>query len=262
MKADNPRASVHIVGAGLIGREHRRRPHGRGMARDDRRPGRERREARARHRRGGVRATDDAPDLVVVAVPPAAAADAVVAALRAWPEAVVTDVASVKEPIARAVEKTGQGQPLRRVAPDGGPRGLRRPRGPGRPVPRPPVGAVPQRRLGVRPGTRPRDRRGARRRRRRHGRRPPRCGRRPHLPRPPGGRLRRRRGSRGARSGGRRPRGPGSARRHAHRGERARDVGGHRAPQRAQPPRDASTHHRRPREGPGGRRTWARRSAP
>lgn len=41
----------------------------------------------------------EAPDLVVVAAPPDVAAEVVVAQLRAWPAAVVTDVASVKSAI-------------------------------------------------------------------------------------------------------------------------------------------------------------------
>ncbi|NUO90276.1 MAG: prephenate dehydrogenase [Dermatophilaceae bacterium] len=41
----------------------------------------------------------DAPDVVVVAAPPDVAAKAVVAALGRWPDAVVTDVASVKEAV-------------------------------------------------------------------------------------------------------------------------------------------------------------------
>ncbi|MGB7982962.1 MAG: prephenate dehydrogenase [Candidatus Nanopelagicales bacterium] len=44
-----------------------------------------------------------APSLVVVAVPPAGTAAAVAEALRAYPDAVVTDVASVKVPILRAL---------------------------------------------------------------------------------------------------------------------------------------------------------------
>jgi prephenate dehydrogenase len=110
MKADNPGASVHIVGAGLIGASI-----GVGLTAEGWPVTIDDRDAKAAKLArdigaGGVRASDDAPDLVVVAVPPAAAADAVVSALRAWPEAVVTDVASVKEPIARAVEATSQGR--------------------------------------------------------------------------------------------------------------------------------------------------------
>jgi prephenate dehydrogenase len=43
------------------------------------------------------------PDLVVVAVPPAAVVDAVAHALQTWPDSVVTDVASVKSDIATSV---------------------------------------------------------------------------------------------------------------------------------------------------------------
>ncbi len=110
MKANEGGASVHIVGAGLIGASI-----GVGLVAE----GwpvtiEDRDEAAATLARGigagGILASDDAPDLVVVAVPPAAAADAVVSALRAFPEAVVTDVASVKEPIARAVEAASEGR--------------------------------------------------------------------------------------------------------------------------------------------------------
>ena len=44
------------------------------------------------------------PALVVVAVPPSATVDAVVGALREWPEAVVTDVASVKGDVVAGVD--------------------------------------------------------------------------------------------------------------------------------------------------------------
>ena len=49
------------------------------------------------------------PELVIVAAPPAAAADVVVAALEQWPSAIVTDVASVKGPVARAAQASGHG---------------------------------------------------------------------------------------------------------------------------------------------------------
>lgn len=49
----------------------------------------------------------DAPDLVVVAAPPDVAAQVVVAELGRWPEAVVTDVASVKGAVADAVRDGG-----------------------------------------------------------------------------------------------------------------------------------------------------------
>jgi prephenate dehydrogenase len=47
------------------------------------------------------------PDLVVVAAPPDVAADVVLAELARWPDAVVTDVASVKQAVADAVRGAG-----------------------------------------------------------------------------------------------------------------------------------------------------------
>lgn len=63
----------------------------------------------ARDLRAGEIADDaaDAPDVVVVAAPPDVAADVVVEALSRWPEAVVTDVASVKESVLRVVLDSG-----------------------------------------------------------------------------------------------------------------------------------------------------------
>lgn len=49
---------------------------------------------------------DTEPELVIVAAPPGVAADLVCGALTRFPHAVVTDVASVKAPIARAVATT------------------------------------------------------------------------------------------------------------------------------------------------------------
>ena len=49
----------------------------------------------------------DAPDVVVVAAPPDVAADVVIAALDRWPDAVVTDVASVKEAVLVVVLDSG-----------------------------------------------------------------------------------------------------------------------------------------------------------
>lgn len=56
---------------------------------------------------GRAAASDDAPSLVVVAVPPDVTADVVAAELAAWPQAVVTDVASVKSGIVRELEAAG-----------------------------------------------------------------------------------------------------------------------------------------------------------
>jgi prephenate dehydrogenase len=109
MRGDARTASVHIVGAGLIGVSI-----GVGLEAVGWPVTIEDRDPIAEHLAHGIGAgealSEDAqPDLVIVAVPPAVAAEAVVAALRRWPEAVVTDVASVKEPIARAVEASGAG---------------------------------------------------------------------------------------------------------------------------------------------------------
>src|SRR5690625_3023536 len=49
---------------------------------------------------------DGAPGLVVVAVPPSAVSETVVAALREWPEAIVTDLSSVKSEPGRAVAES------------------------------------------------------------------------------------------------------------------------------------------------------------
>jgi prephenate dehydrogenase len=63
----------------------------------------------ARDLEAGEIASDpsDVPDLVVVAAPPDVAAQVVVAELGRWPEAVVTDVASVKGAVADAVRDGG-----------------------------------------------------------------------------------------------------------------------------------------------------------
>ena len=55
---------------------------------------------------GGQLADDAEPQLVIVAVPPALAGEVVAAALSRWANAVVTDVASVKAPIAAVVHAT------------------------------------------------------------------------------------------------------------------------------------------------------------
>jgi prephenate dehydrogenase len=47
------------------------------------------------------------PDLIIVAVPPSATVSELLTALRRWPEAIVTDVASIKAPFAAAVEHAG-----------------------------------------------------------------------------------------------------------------------------------------------------------
>jgi prephenate dehydrogenase len=62
----------------------------------------------ARDLRAGILDDGTPPDLVVVAAPPDVAARVVVEALSRWPEAVVTDVASVKETILKEVLATGE----------------------------------------------------------------------------------------------------------------------------------------------------------
>ena len=56
---------------------------------------------------GELASEDDAPDVVVVAAPPDVVSGVIVVALRTWPHAVVTDVASVKESILREVLAAG-----------------------------------------------------------------------------------------------------------------------------------------------------------
>lgn len=58
---------------------------------------------------------DEAPDVVVVAAPPDVTAAVVVAELQAWPEAVVTDVASVKTQIVEAVHRNASTDAARYV---------------------------------------------------------------------------------------------------------------------------------------------------
>lgn len=53
---------------------------------------------------------EDSPELVIVAAPPAVTPALVVEALEMWPDAVVTDVASVKAPVAAAVAVTGHAE--------------------------------------------------------------------------------------------------------------------------------------------------------
>ena len=56
---------------------------------------------------GRMPADSDAPRLVIVAVPPDAVADVVAHELKAWPDALVTDVASVKASILSELNATG-----------------------------------------------------------------------------------------------------------------------------------------------------------
>jgi prephenate dehydrogenase len=61
----------------------------------------------ARDLRAGRIEDDPAPDLVVVAAPPDVCGDAIVAALERWPQAFVTDVASVKDILLTEVLQAG-----------------------------------------------------------------------------------------------------------------------------------------------------------
>ena len=99
---------VHIVGAGLIGTSLGLglRAEGWLVTIDDA----DATAARlARSLGAGDSLDSNTPDVVVIAVPPAAAPAVVADALTRWPDATVTDVASVKEPIAAAAHATGHG---------------------------------------------------------------------------------------------------------------------------------------------------------
>lgn len=107
MDTTTPR--THIVGAGLIGASL-----GIGLAAEgwdvtieDADPDAQ---ALARSIGAGGDLADATPDLVIVAVPPSAAGRVVADSLTRWPTAVVTDVASVKAPIAAAADATGAGE--------------------------------------------------------------------------------------------------------------------------------------------------------
>lgn len=95
-------ASVQIVGAGLIGTSIALGLRERGLEVfvDDVEPEHVR---IAVDRGAGEPGQAPAPDVVVVAVPPAEVPDAVDRALSEWPAAVVTDVASVKSDVAASV---------------------------------------------------------------------------------------------------------------------------------------------------------------
>ena len=99
---------VHIVGAGLIGASLGigLTAEGWDVTIDDVDPNVAR---LARSLGAGAELGTAQPDVVVVAAPPSAAPALVGDALVRWPDAVVTDVASVKAPIAQAAHDTGHG---------------------------------------------------------------------------------------------------------------------------------------------------------
>lgn len=97
-------STVRIVGSGLLGASigHALRAHGVDVVLADASPA----QLRLAIDYGAGRATSDAdaPGLIVVAVPPDVTARVVVEELNAYPDAIVTEVASVKGPILTALE--------------------------------------------------------------------------------------------------------------------------------------------------------------
>jgi prephenate dehydrogenase len=99
---------VHIVGAGLIGASLGigLTAEGWTVTVDDVDPEAAR---LARSLGAGAQLDAERPDVIVVAAPPSAAPELVAKALKTWPDAVVTDVASVKSPISEAAHASGFG---------------------------------------------------------------------------------------------------------------------------------------------------------
>lgn len=99
-------AHVRIIGTGLIGTSLgiALTNAGYDVALDDPSP-----TARwlARDLKAGRLDVEESPDVVVVAAPPDVCGEAIIDALKRWPEAVVTDLASVKEIILREVLAAG-----------------------------------------------------------------------------------------------------------------------------------------------------------
>ncbi|MBO9625978.1 MAG: prephenate dehydrogenase [Microbacterium sp.] len=99
--------TVRIVGAGLLGASigHALRAKGVDVVLSDTSPAQQR--LAVDYGAGRAPADGDAPVLVVVAVPPDVTADVIEAELRRYPDAVVTDVASVKLEPFRALTARG-----------------------------------------------------------------------------------------------------------------------------------------------------------
>ncbi|MFV0633654.1 prephenate dehydrogenase [Demequina sp.] len=108
MTAQELRSRTHILGAGLIGSSV-----GIGLVAEGWDVTIEDADAQAQTLAQSIGAGGQLgaaePELVIVAVPPSATPSVVAHALDTWPGAVVTDVASVKAPIAAAADSTGHG---------------------------------------------------------------------------------------------------------------------------------------------------------
>ncbi|MFG6401016.1 prephenate dehydrogenase [Microbacterium sp. P04] len=101
------RGTVRVVGAGLLGASvgHALRAVGVDVVLDDTSPAQLR--LAVDYGAGRPAGPDDAPTLIVVAVPPDVTADVIARELAAFPDAVVTDVASVKLEPLRALRERG-----------------------------------------------------------------------------------------------------------------------------------------------------------
>ncbi|MFV0372519.1 prephenate dehydrogenase [Microbacterium sp.] len=106
-RAARTRGTVRIVGAGLLGSSigHGLRRLGVDVVLDDASPAQLR--LAIDYGAGRAAAADDRPGLVVVAVPPDVTADVIERELHAFPDAVVTDVASVKLDPLRSLQTRG-----------------------------------------------------------------------------------------------------------------------------------------------------------
>ncbi|MFG6501738.1 prephenate dehydrogenase [Microbacterium sp. P05] len=101
------RGTVRVVGAGLLGASvgHALRAVGVDVVLDDTSPAQLR--LAVDYGAGRPAGPDDAPTLIVVAVPPDVTADVIARELAAFPDAVVTDVASVKLEPLRTLRERG-----------------------------------------------------------------------------------------------------------------------------------------------------------